>query len=166
VNGTIHLTDSAAALAQTALTAAYTDAKNRSGATLIAGPGELGGLTLSPGVYASASTMNLPVGAVLTLDAEGDANAVWIFQMGSTLTIGDGSQVKLINEVINPFDGGQVKNIFWQVGDSASLGLNSYFAGNILALTSITLTTGATLYGRALARNGSVSIDTNIVTRP
>ncbi len=110
--------------------------------------------------------MNLADGAILTLDAQHDPAAVWIFQAGSALTIGNGSRVKLVNEVFNPLNGGQAKNIFWQVGGSASLGTNADFAGSILALTSITLNKGATLYGRTLAQNGPVSLGTNIISRP
>jgi hypothetical protein len=94
----------------------------------------------------------------LTLDARGDPNAVFVFQAGSTLTAGSASRVVLIG-------GAQPCNVFWQVGSSATIGTSSAFAGNILALTSISLTTGATLDGRALARNGAVTLDTNTITK-
>ena len=99
------------------------------------------------------------MGGILTFDGQGDANAVWIFQIGSTLTTGSGSEVKLVNNA-------QAKNIFWAVGTSATLGMTSVFKGTILAHASITLTTGATLDGRALAQTGAVTLDTNTVSKP
>jgi hypothetical protein len=116
---------------------------------------DLGGKTLIAGVYCFSSSAQLT--GTLTLDAQGNANAVFIFKIGSTLTTASGSSVLLIN-------GGTLCNVFWQVGSSATLGTTTSFAGNILALTSITLTTGATVTGRALARNGAVTLDTNTVT--
>ena len=118
----------------------------------------LDGQTLVPGVYNSASQILLNGGAV-TLDAGGDAAAVWVFQAGSDLIVGNGSVVNLTN-------GAQACNVFWQVGSSASLGTSVAFRGTIMALTSITLATAATLEGRALARNGTVTLDTNTITRP
>ena len=94
----------------------------------------------------------------MTLDAEGNPNAVFIFQIGSTLTTASGSIVRLIN-------GAQSCNVVWQVGSSATLGTTTRFRGNILALTSNTATTGATVNGRLLARNGAVTLDSNTVTR-
>ena len=94
----------------------------------------------------------------MPLDAEGDPNAVFIFQIGSDLTTASGSSVNLIN-------GAQACNVYWQVSSSATLGTSTAFVGNILALTSITATTGATVNGRLLARNGAVTLDTNVVTR-
>ena len=93
----------------------------------------------------------------LTLDAQGNPNAVWVFQIGSTLTTASNSSVVVIN-------GGSSCNVFWQVGSSATLGTDTAFAGNILALTSITLNTGASVSGRALARNGAVTMDTNTIS--
>src|SRR2546426_141338 len=154
VNGTIHAGDPAAAQAQLALTTAYNDAAGRTvGAITVAG--NLGGLTLVPGLYKSTSSLEISSGD-LTLDAQGDANAVFIFQMASTLTTTTSRQVILSG-------GAKAANIFWQVGSSATLGTGSVLKGNILALTSITLTTGATLEGRALARNGAVTLDSNTV---
>ena len=95
----------------------------------------------------------------VTLDALGDVNAVFIFQIGSTLTTLGSTHVILAG-------GAQAKNVFWQVGSSATLGTNSVFMGTIMALQSITLDTGAALTGRALARNGAVSLDDNAVTAP
>ena len=154
MNGTIHLGDPAAAQAQLDLTAAYNDAAGRTvGAITVAG--NLGGQTLTPGLYKSTSSLEISSGD-LTLDAQGDANAVFIFQMGSTLTTTAGRQVILSG-------GAKAANIFWQVGSSATLGTGSVLKGNILALTSITVTTGATVEGRLLARNGAVTLDSNTV---
>ena len=134
--------DPTAAQAQLDLTAAYNDAAGRTlGAVIVAG--NLGGQTLSPGLYKSTSSLEISSGD-LTLDALGDPNAVWIFQMASTLTTTAGRQVILSG-------GAQAANIFWQVGSSATIGTTSVFKGNILAYTSITMNTGATLDGRALA---------------
>jgi len=113
---------------------------------------DLGGQTLQPGVYCFDTSAQLT--GDLILDAMGDANAVWVFQTGSTLTTASGATVGLIN-------GGQALNVFWQVGSSATLGTTTRFSGNILADQSITLNTGAGLLGRALALNGGVTMDTN-----
>ena len=154
VNGTIHLGDPAAAQAQLDLTTAYNDAAGRTvGAIGVAG--NLGGQTLTPGLYKSTSSLEISSGD-LTLDALGDANAVFIFQMGSTLTTTSGRQVILSG-------GAQAANIFWQVGSSATLGTTSVMKGNILALASVTVTTGAVVEGRLLARTGAVTLDSNIV---
>jgi hypothetical protein len=154
VNGTTHLGDSAAAQAQLDLTTAYNDALGRPDGA--AASGNLGGQTLPPGVYTSATSMEISSGD-LTLDGQGDPNAVWIFQMGTTLITTAGRQVILIGQA-------QAGNIFWQVGSSATIGGSSVFKGNILAYTSIALNTGATLEGRALARNGLVSLDGNTIS--
>ena len=157
VTGTTHLGDPAAAQAQLDLTTAYNDAAGRTvGAITVAG--NLGGQTLTPGLYKSTSSLEISSGD-LTLDAQGDANAVFIFQMGSTLTTTVGRQVILSG-------GAQAANIVWQVGSSATLGTTSGFKGNILALTSITVTTGAAVEGRLLARNGAVTLDANTITIP
>jgi hypothetical protein len=147
VNGTIHAADAVANQAQTDLTTAYNDAAARTPATAVSA--DLGGQTLAPGVYNSASSLGLT--GQLTLDAAGDPNAVFIFQAGSTLTTASSSRVSLLN-------GAQSCNVFWQVGSSATLGTSSTFAGNILALTSISLNDGVNVDGRALARNGAVTL--------
>lgn len=149
----IHSADGAAAQGQAALTAAYIDAADRSGGAPVAG--DLTGLNLVAGIYKSTSSLGLT--GELTLDAQGNTAAVWIFQISSTLITGSGSQVKLVN-------GANPCNVFWQVGSSATLGTNSVFKGNIMALTSIALATGAQMEGRALARNGAVTLDTNTIT--
>jgi hypothetical protein len=156
VNGTQHVNDATAATAKTDLTTAYNDAAGRStGAITVSG--DLTGLTLTPGLYKSTST--LAISGTLTLSALGNQNAHFIIQMASTLTTGPGSQVILSG-------GAQAKNIVWQVGTSATLGTNSKFKGTIMADQSITLKTGARLDGRALARIGAVTLDTNAVAIP
>ena len=131
MSGAIHAGDPTAAQAQGDLTTAYNDAAGRTvGAIAVAG--NLGGLTLTPGLYKSTSSLEISSGD-LTLDAQGDPNAVFIFQMGSTLTTTVGRQVILSG-------GAKAANIYWQVGSSATLGTISVVKGNILALASITLT--------------------------
>jgi hypothetical protein len=152
-DGTIHSADGAAAQAQAALTAGYVDAAGRSGGIAVAG--DLTGKTLTAGVY--KSTSSLEISGDVTLDAQGNSNAVFIFQISSTLTTGSGGHVILAN-------GAKACNVFWQVGSSATLGTNSVFKGNILALASITVTTGVNLEGRALARNGAVTLDTDVIS--
>jgi hypothetical protein len=152
-SGAIHKADGAAAQAQVALTTAYIDAAGRAGGTSVAG--DLVGKTFTAGVY--NSTSSLANTGDVTLDAQGDPAAVFIFQIASTLTTGSGSHVVLAN-------GASACNVFWQVGSSATLGTNSVFKGNVLALTSITITTGVNLQGRALARNGAVTLDSDVIT--
>lgn len=147
-SGFLHAADAVAAQAQLDLATAYTDASTRPCGTVIAG-GNLGGLTLTPGVYCGAASLT----GVLTLNGPG----VYIFQFPSTFITASGSSVSLIN-------GAQACGVTYQVTSSATLGSGSTISGNILALTSITLTTGANLNGRTLARNGAVTLDTNTVT--
>ena len=155
VTGTIHSADAFAAQAQNELTAAYNAA---AGAAVTATKaGDLGGQTLFPGVYMSTSTLGIT--GTLTLDAQGNANAQFIFQIASALTTATSSNVVLIN-------GANAANVFWQIGSSATLGTSSTFAGDILALSSISLGTGAVLNGRALARNGAVTLLSNPITTP
>jgi hypothetical protein len=156
VNGTIHDDDGVAAGAQSDLTTAYNDAAGRTPAASVGG--FIGaGQTLLPGVYNASSS--LEVGGSLTLNAQGDPSAVFIFQAGSTLTTDSFSRVILAGDA-------QACNVFWQVGSSATLGTHSSFQGSILALTSITVTTGDTVQGRALARNGAVTLDDDTITAP
>lgn len=155
VLGATHATDAAAAQAQLDLTTAYNDAASRATSSSVSG--DLVGQTLPGGVYTSAGPLALS--GTLTLDGQNDPNSVFVFQAGSTLTTASASNIKLIN-------GAQPCNIFWQVGSSATLGTNSTFAGTIMALTSVSVQTGTTVEGRALARNGQVSLDTNVFTIP
>lgn len=155
--GTTDTTNAAAQQAQSALTAAYVDAEGR---PLTANtPADLANLTLQAGVYAGPDKSPLSLTGPLTLDGGGDRRSVFIFQTSSTLITGSSSTVGLIN-------GAQECNVFWQVGSSATLGSSSTFAGNILALTSITVNNGVTVRGRALARNGAVTLDDDTFTRP
>ncbi len=152
----MQVTDPAAAQGQLDLTTAYIYTAGLPGGASL--PGDLSGLTFAPGLYKTSSTVMLSAGNV-TLDAQGNANAVFIFQVGSTLTTIGSTQVVLAG-------GAQAKNVFWQVSSSATLGTNSTFQGTIMALQSITLDTGATLNGRALARNAAVALDSNPITAP
>jgi len=154
VTGAIHANDAAAQQAKNDLVTAYDDAAGRPSTSTVSA--DLAGRTLVAGVYTSASSLGLS--GALTLDAQGDPNAVFVFQAGSALTVGSGSRVRLTG-------GAQACNVFWKVGSSATIGSAAEFTGNVLALTSITLTTGATLEGRALARNGAVVLDTNTIRR-
>jgi ice-binding like protein/putative Ig domain-containing protein len=154
VSGTVHAADGTAGSAQTSLTAAYGDIAGQPCTTTLPSQ-ELGGLTLTPGVYCLSSTAALT--GALTLNAQGNSAAVFLFKVGSALTTASASTVTLINSASSC-------NVFWQVGSSATLGTSSSFTGSILALTSITATTGASIRGRALARNGAVTLDTNNVT--
>ncbi|WP_432430564.1 ice-binding family protein [Salinilacustrithrix flava] len=152
VGGTIHSADATAAQAQTDTTTAYNTAASQTPATAVAV--ELGGRTLEPGVYRNGT---LGITGTLTLDAQGDPDAVFVFQAGSTLITASGSRVNMIN-------GAQACNVFWQVGSSATLGTSTQFVGTVLALTSITADNGATVQGRLLARNGAVTLDNNVIT--
>jgi hypothetical protein len=155
VNGSIHAADAVAQQAQADTTIAYNDAAGRTPVTTVAT--ELGGQVLTAGVYNSAAG-TFQITGTLTLDGQGDPNAVFIFQAASTLITASASNVNLINSA-------NACNVFWQVGSSATLGTSSTFRGTILALASITVTTGVTVLGRTLARNGAVTLDTDTITR-
>jgi hypothetical protein len=155
VTGTIHDSDANAMNAQNSLVTAYNFAAGQPCASVLTGQ-NLGGLTLIPGVYCFASSAQLT--GTLTLNANGDPNALFLFQIGSTLTTANNSAVVFTN-------GGQGDNVFWQVGSSATFGTTTNFAGNVLAQTTITFNTGANLScGRALAINGAVTTDTNNIS--
>ncbi|MCU1458734.1 MAG: hypothetical protein JWL73_2826 [Actinomycetia bacterium] len=155
--GTTHQTDTAAAQAQSALTAGYIDAANRPiTATTTA---DLANLNLQAGVYAGPSHGALSLTGPLVLDGAGDSTSVFIFQTNSSLITASSSTVTLIN-------GAQECNVFWQVGSDATLGTGSVFRGNLLALNAITVTTGVTVHGRALARNAGVTLDTDTFVAP
>ncbi|HVT57712.1 MAG TPA: ice-binding family protein [Thermoanaerobaculia bacterium] len=154
VGGLIHAADAVAAQAQTDLVTVYNNLANTSCGTNLTGQ-NLGGLTLTPGVYCYSTSAQLT--GTLTLDGQGNPNAVFIFKIGSTLTTASASSVLLINSASSC-------GLFWQIGSSATLGTGTTLAGSIIALTSITLNTGASLTGRALARNGAVTLDNNHVT--
>ena len=169
VNGAIYASDDIAPpgvpamllQAKTDLTNAYLAAEAAVSPAPVTVSGDQGGLTLAPGIYKSTSTLSIANGN-LTLDAQGDLNAVWIFQIASGFTTvgGAGGSVILAG-------GAQAKNIYWQTGSSATLGDYTSFQGNILALTSITMNSHATAVGRMLARNGAVVMtSTNIIIKP
>jgi hypothetical protein len=155
VNGTDHGGDLVTQQAKTDLTAAFVNAAGQGPAAPVVG--DLTGQTLTAGVYNADATLNLT--GVLTLDGAGDADALFVFQADSDLIVGSSASIVLIN-------GAQACNITWVVTSSASLDTGASFRGNILALTSITMATGATLEGRALARNGTVTLDSNTITAP
>jgi hypothetical protein len=155
VGGAIHSNDAVAQQAQNDLTTAYNNIASTPCTVDLTGQ-NLGGLTLTPGVYCYSSSAQLT--GALTLDALGNSNALFLFKIGSTLTTASNSSVSVINN-----GGNSCNKVYWQVGSSATIGTGTSFTGDILALTSITLTTGANTNGRALARNGSVTLDTNNV---
>ncbi len=154
VSGQIYAANAVALNAQNALTTAYNNLVSQGCTANLTGQ-NLGGLTLTPGVYCFDTAAQLT--GTLTLNGQGNAAAVFIFKIGSTLTTASASNVLLINSA-SPC------NVFFQITSSATLGTSSHLEGNLLALTSITLTTGASISGRALARNGAVTLDTNAVT--
>ena len=158
VNGATHNNNAVAANAQDDLTTAYTVAAGQPvpPGNILTGT-NLGNRTLTAGAYRYSTSAQLT--GALTLDAEGDANAQFVFEIGSTLTTAGASSVRLIN-------GASACNVFWQVGSSATLGTTTAFQGNVLALTSISLNNGATVIGRLLARNGSVILINNVLSAP
>jgi hypothetical protein len=154
-NGVQHKGDAAALKAKSDLVTGYNDAAGRIPATVV--PADLGGKTLAPGVYKSASALGLT--GTVTLDAKNDPSAVFVFQAGSTLITASSSAVKLTG-------GAQACNVFWQVGSSATLGTGTTFVGTIMALTDATVQSGTHVAGRVLARNGQVSLNASTITRP
>lgn len=153
--GTNHTGDAVTQAAKIDLLAAYNDAAGRTATTTYGSIFDLGGLTLQSGVYKGPSSFGLT--GILTLDAMGDPNAVWVFQAISTLITASDSMVNLIG-------GAQAGNVFWQVGSSATLGTGTDFVGSILASESITVNTGAVTDGRLYALNGAVTLDSNVIT--
>ncbi len=154
-NGTIHVNDSLAVQAHSDAATAYNALAGEAVTTVLTGQ-NLGGLTLAPGVYFFSSSALLS--SKLTLDAQGDPNALFVFQIGSTLTTATSSSVVMIG-------GGNPTNVYWQIGSSATLGTGTAFEGNLIALTSITVTTGSSINGgRALAINGAVTLDDNAIS--
>ena len=164
VNGNIHIDDPTIIAAQAALLAAYNDAVSRS-VSSVSLPGNLGGLTFTPGLYTNSTSVLISgsgPGNNVTLDAQGNPNAIFIFKMGSTLTTGPGAQVILAG-------GAKASNIFWQVGSSATLDTTTIFKGNILAAVTITVNNGSVVEGRLLggsSSDGSVTINASTVTVP
>jgi hypothetical protein len=158
VTGATHANDAVAAQAQADLTTAYDVAAGQPIA-----PGndltgiDLGGLSLSPGAYGYSSSAQLT--GQLTLDAHGDPNAQFVFVIASTLTTASASSVILVN-------GASPCNVYWKIGSSATFGTGTGFQGNVMALTSITATSGVTVLGRLLARNGAVTLDNDVLTAP
>ena len=163
VTGYVDISDGAAIKAQTDLVTAYNDAAGETPAVDKSGT-DLGGQTLTPGAYKFTSSAQLT--GTLTLDGQGQTNPLFVFQVGSALTTASASRVVLIN-------GANACNLFWQITSSATLGTSTSFQGTLIALSSITLTTGATIGtgggvngGRALARNGAVTMDSNTIIPP
>lgn len=144
------------------LTTAYVSAAGQTPTTtFVAGDNQLGGQTLTAGVYAfgHASTANITAASPLTLNGQGDSNAVFVFQASSDLVTASASVVRLVN-------GAQACNVFWQVTSSVTLGTGSTFVGTIMTLTSASITSSANVQGRVLARNAAVTLNSDIITRP
>ncbi|MGC1852264.1 MAG: ice-binding family protein [Solirubrobacterales bacterium] len=158
VNGATHANDGVAKTAQADLTTAYNVAAEQpvSGGNDLSNT-DLGERTLTPGAYGFTSSAQLT--GALTLDAKGDPNAQFVFEIAAELTTAPASSVVLVN-------GASPCNVFWQVGSSATLDTTTVFQGNLMALTSISLNNGASVIGRVLARNGQVSLINNVLTRP
>lgn len=158
INGTLYANDPAgkAATAKADLVSAYNDAAGRPPGTV---EGDLSGLILAPGVYTSGSSMMIATTATLTLDAQGDPNAVWIFQIGTALTVGTGAEVKLIN-------GAKAANVFWAIGSSSTLNANVKFKGTVLAQASNSVEVGSTVDGRLLCSNGAITLKSDTINLP
>ena len=157
LNGTQYINDIISNQAKLDLTAAYNDAAGRTSTDIVTLSGNIGGLTLTPGLYKSTSSLAISSGD-LTFDALGNASAVFIIQIASILTTTSGRKVILSG-------GALASNIFWQVGSSATFGTTSVFKGTVLAMQSITFNTGATLDGRGLARIGGVTMAGNTIVK-
>lgn len=157
LNGVQHINDATSNQAKLDLTAAYNDLAGRTSTDIVTLSGNIGGLTLTPGLYKSTSSLAISSGDV-TFDAKGNANAVFIIQIATTLTTTSGRKVILSG-------GALASNIFWQVGSSATFGTTSVFKGTVMAMESITLNTGATVDGRVLARSGTITMAGNRVVK-
>ena len=155
-NGAIHIADGVAAQAMSDATTAYNALAVQDCTSNLTGQ-DLGGMTLTPGVYCFDTSAQLT--GALVLDAQNNSLAVWVFKIGSTLTTASASSVTMIK-------GGKALNVFWQVGSSATLGTTTRFSGNILALDSVTLTDGASMVGRAFGLTGAVTMDTTDAPAP
>jgi type VI secretion system secreted protein VgrG len=156
VSGSTDQTDAIAAQAEADALGAYTQLAGLTATHAYLLPTDLGGLTLTPGVYSFASSAQ--ISGTLTLDAQNDPSALFVFQIGSTLTTSANALVQVLH-------GGAGTGVFWQVGSSATLGSTTLFAGNLLAEQSITLATGAQiLCGRAIALNAAVTLDGNTLS--
>lgn len=157
LNGSQHINNNTSNQAKLDLTAAYNDLAGRTATDIVTLSGNIGGLTLTPGLYKSTSSLAISSGD-LTFDAKGDADAIFIIQIATTLTTTSGRKVILSG-------GALAANIYWQVGSSATFGTTSVFKGTVLAMQSITLNTGATIDGRILARTGSVTMAGNTIVK-
>jgi hypothetical protein len=155
LNGSIHMNDALAMQAHADAATAYGQLVGETFTTDLSGQG-LGGMTLTPGVYHFGTTAQLT--GTLTLNTLGEPNAAFHFQIGTTLTTDPGSMITFLN--------GSSANIFWQVGTSATIGIDSVFEGTILADQSITVNSGATINGRAIAINAAVTLDTDTINAP
>lgn len=158
VTGTLHINDDIATQAKLDLTVAYNDAAGRTSTDIVTLSGNIGGLTLTPGLYKSTSSLAISSGD-LTFDAKGNSSAVFIIQIASTLTTTSDRKVFLTG-------GALASNIFWQVGSSATFGTTSSFKGIVMASQSITFNTGATLEGQALTSIGGITMAGNTIVKP
>jgi hypothetical protein len=158
INGTLYAADPGgiAAQAKVDLTAAYVDAMGRPVGTTV---NDITGMVLPPGVYTSGSTMTVAVGGTVTLDGMGDANAVWIFQIGSSLTVNNDAMVLLVN-------GARAKNVFWAAFASTTLGSNVSFQGSVMAGASNSVGTDSVVVGRLLCTTGQITLLSNTITLP
>lgn len=155
--GTQYINGVLATQAKLDITTAYNELAGRTSTDIVTLSGNIGGLTLTPGLYKSTSTLSISSGD-LTFDAKGNANAVFIIQIASSLTTTSGRKVILAG-------GALASNIYWQVGSSATFGTTSVFKGTVIAMQSITFNTGATLDGRALARTAGVTMAGNVIVK-
>jgi hypothetical protein len=157
LTGTLQVNTNLSIQGKLDLKTAYNDAAGRVATDIVTLSGNIGGLTLTPGLYKTTSSLAVSSGD-LTFDAKGDANAVFIIQIASSLTVTSGRKVFLKGSA-------SASNIFWKVGSSATFGTTSSFKGTILAMQSITFNTGATLNGRALAQTGGVTLAGNTIVK-